>query len=241
MPYRHEFEQGFNDDAETLLDALVFDPEIETIQSLEPKLQLLVCYSLQASDRELHHRVAEDLGIQYTLDDGFPGVSVVEQRIDALLRPLVPYFGAEKTRRMSELIRDGGRLWEMIRMKEWWNHIGVQTEDEGYLFMKLANLTVKGELPQKNVAEWNRQIEEYRDVHRFEAADDANVLTPTELGLCRNNGIDCQFYLDVKDLIIREATIRGGLTRDQAVAFDPTEATHIGLIYDHCLRSGWII
>ena len=63
MPKRHEFEDEYLDDAEHIIDGIVFD-ENETFQSLEQKLQYLEGYNSAIQERKFRTKLVEDWGIQ---------------------------------------------------------------------------------------------------------------------------------------------------------------------------------
>ena len=239
MPKRHEFDE-YNDEAEHIIDGVSFDEETETKESLDLKLESLLCYCSQVVDRRRRTKVIEDAGLQYNPTRTLGGKTPAEREIDNKVQTLAPYIGFNKALEIANTIHEYARLCERIRLREWWQKNGVRSHPEGFLFQKLEALIKENKLPKTHIDEWNHNIEEYSRNYGSDDVLDVKLLSVREIELCRNCGIGSQYYLGLKDVLVRECAVRGSLSRAQAVSFDPNRAMQVIAVYEFCLSSGWI-
>ena len=240
MPKRHEFDEENNDEAEHIIDGITFDQDTETQESLDVKLASLICYCSQVVDRRRRTKVVEDAGLQYNPTRTLGGKTPAEREIDAKVQTLAPFLGFNKTLEIATTIREYARLCERIRLREWWQKNGVRSHPEGFLFQKLETLIKENKLPKNHIDEWNHSIEDYIRNHGNEEVLDVKLLSVREIELCKSCGIGSQYYLGLKDVLVRECAVRGYLSRAQAVRLDPNHAKQVIAVYEFCLDSGWI-
>jgi hypothetical protein len=217
-------EREYHDDAESLLADLAIT-EADTPEALAAKLGALECYAGQVAARSVRAALADGAGQS-------PAVTAVGREVDAAVDPLFPVLGAARGREIAGLLKEEAALALQIRIREYWRQNGVEEVAEGVLFMRLQSLLERDALPAENVAEWNRRIAE------FEAG--GAMPNGREEEICARYGMSHACYFAVKDLLLREAMARGGITRQQAVAYDPDRAEVVGAIYDYMRGAGWI-
>lgn len=240
MPLRHEFDQAYNNDAEHIIDGLTFD-EKDTPETLNRKLELLFCYNSQLSRRREATKIVEDAALQYNPIRTLGGKTPAEREIDGKVQTFAPWMGIKKTLGMAQVVREYARTCERLHIREWWRKNGVETLPEGFLMQRLEMLFRDGVLPKAHIDEWNRDIEEFEEYHGCDDRFDAKMLDNKELELCRSLGVNAQYYMGVKDLLLREYTIRGRLSKTQARGLDPEHQREIEGIYSYFVSVGWII
>jgi transcriptional adapter 2-alpha len=247
MPFRHEFELDFNNEAETLVATIAFS-ESETNESFAAKVTLLLSYNSQLAERKLRTKVIEDFGIQYQeaktgkadSEPGFlGGYSPLERRIDARLLPLAPYVGAQRIQELANDLHRGIRVMELIRDRKVWQENGVKTHQEGHFFNGLSCLIKDGRIQGGDVERWNETVERFRRSVEPDKPH-AKFLNAAEAQLCEREGIEMEMYLAIKGLIVREYAFRERLSRDEAIGLCPPVGRAIAAVYDLSLKSGWI-
>jgi transcriptional adapter 2-alpha len=248
MPYRHEFEIDFNNDAENLVAHITFSDD-DTEDTMLGKIEALMSYNAQLTERRFRTKIVEDFSLQYqevravkgekdelrVLGGGTPA----ERRIDARLIPLAPYMGAERIGELATEVHRGIRVVELIKDRRVWEQQGIQTHQEGHLFSDMMALVRDGRVPASEYDRWNDTIERSNRVIDHPSQKTA-LLIGAERELCQRERIDAHLYQAVKDVIIREYAFRGRLSRMDAVAICPSHGRTLGATYDLMLAHGWI-
>jgi hypothetical protein len=232
MPMRHEFEKLYHEGAENMISGLELNESVDTTQSVNAKLEVLLCYSAQVEQRAIRTKLVEDLGLLYEPERQ----TEIPDEITSIICPLTPFIGAHRAAEFAKLIHEEAVLAEKLSQREYWQFHGATSAAEEELFQRLQALVKGGRLPSESVPLWDQVIQEYRNgvqPHR-------DVLSAQEVELCDRTQIDSSLYLAVKDLLIREFVARGRLSKAIVVSFDPEHRTEIEIIYDHMVQMGWI-
>ena len=239
MPKRHEFEEEFNDDAEHLIDAISFD-ENESRESFEQKCKLLELYSSQIKERKIRIKVVEDWGIQYQMFNSLGGSTTQQKELDSKIITLAQFIGRENTEKLAHTLHHLEKNEVTIQQRQHWKELGVRTYQEGFLLSALENIT-KTRMQEQHVADWNQAIEKYHQINNAESdVDYKSILNSSEADLCKNDNIPLQIYIAMKDLFIRECSLRDGLTMSEALRMVPDFTNFGKIIYDHLYSVGWI-
>jgi transcriptional adapter 2-alpha len=250
MPFRHEFEVEYANEAETIACDVAFSMD-DNMTTFESKCQALLAYNSQLEERRFRTAAIEELGIQYqdvkvgkTERDhelGFlNGISPIERCIDSKLVPLAPYYGADKLRPLAEVIHGGLRVLERIESRRTWQEIGIQTHEQGRLFRDLMAMVRDGRLPVAESENWNERLEQYQRSEQLVTQKANPFLNPAEMDLCREMRLDQQMYMALKNLLVREYMARGILKKQMVGFLCPKYADEIRSIYDLGCSQGWI-
>ena len=243
MPRRGEFDTEFNNRIETIVCGMSFS-ETDTEHELLEKLNRLECYSSQVVLRREKTAVVEEWELQYVrMEDWKNPLSTgakPDLDLDNKILTFAPYIGRKDTELLAKRLHELATTIEKIEGRKNWQENGVTTCDEGFLFKSLNNLVRNGRIPDESFKEWNRLIKEYQKLHEKTETEDAKLLSPRELELCREEYIPPPIFTAIKDLLIREYVIRGGLSRDEALELCPDKRGAIGAMYELFLSLGWI-
>ena len=68
----------------------------------------------------------------------------------------------------------------------------------------------------------------------------SNELTDKEREMCMREFIDIKLYLEIKNLLIREFTLKTKLSKEEALHLLPDKNHEIALVFDFCVGAGWI-
>lgn len=239
MPMRHEFEEEYKDEAEHIVDNIIFD-ENDTYQTLEQKLKSLEIYNSALQARRRRTKIVEDWGDNDLKFKSLGGQTAREKDTNQKILTLAPFLGKEKTVELSNLLHQIISDTETIENKQIWQKNGITSEKEGMLFTKLQSMIKDGRVPESEVGKWNKAITDYNNEHDSQNLEDSKLLSQREIDLCMKYDIAPAMFVAVKDLIIREHALRDGLTKEEAVNLLPDSATKIEAIYDLFVSMGWI-
>ena len=238
MPMRREFEYEFHEQGEELICSLSFDAEKDNFATFMKKLERLQAYSGLVDDRDIKTRTAIEFDLQnkpFSLPSGQTSeVHEAEQK----LMTLAPYYGKATITKLNELVKDKFHFKPLIESRLNWKKNGVRSYNEGFLFQNLQGLVVNGKL--SSASQWNKYIDDYQKKTGDTESPEAKLLDEQETDLCKSCRIPIQLYLGLKDLILREFTIRGSLSRDQCCELDPNHYIILENMYDLFVRNGWI-
>lgn len=231
MPFREEFETEYLDEAEELICDLSFDQKVETPESFSHKIQQLSAYHGVIIERDLRCQVSVDW-------DFFEVVPQNSQIADVLL-PFSPYI--RNSQAIKECVASISRLNELrklIARNLEWQANGIQTTKEGFLYYELIKHIKNDKID--NVEQWNKEIRNYMKESSSGDPPEYSLLSDKEIELCKRNCLDSQHYLALKDLLIREFAIRGGLTKEESIELSNENYHIVEQIYDMFVYNGWI-
>lgn len=244
MPYRHEFETEFNNEAEDLVANIEFKNETE--KSFADKIRNLSVYNTQLIERQFRNRVVEDYRVDIierkdvtNESEGIfesrvlGGVTREQKDIDRdLLMPLTPYRDKKE---IIEIADNFHKLYDYCNRIEKlcrYSINGVRSLHEGRLFDELYKC--------ETVENWNKCIENFQKNHKTDCSPGLTLLNQKEAELCERNNIHPQFYFAFKDLLLREYQSRGHLTKEEAIELSLPDKNHILAIYNLFTSLGWI-
>lgn len=239
MPKRHEFEEEYKDEAEHIIDNIVFD-ENDTDQSIEQKLKLLEIYNSALQERRLRTKLIEDWEVQESKFKSLGGSTAREKDTNQKILTFAPFIGKEKTLELSSALHQILVDTEMIENRQIWQENGITTEKEGILFTKLQPMIKDGRVSENEVPKWNKLITDYITEHDKQNSEDAKLLSQQEVELCTKIDVAPAMFVAIKDLIIREHALRGRLTKEEAVNLLPGSESKMEAIYDLFVNKGWI-
>lgn len=251
MPYRHEFEIELDNDAEMIIGDIKFEQD-ETESSFFSKVDALVTYNKLLSERHRREKIIEEWDIhekdvnislvkEGEIDPRYlQGTSPSEKAIDKKILPIAQFFGHDRTLELAQLLHKKLQLQNAIAMRLEWQKQGIKNHSQGYLFNQLNQLIKFGRISPQDIDVWNKTIQAYNAEEKINRNSHNKFLSQPEIELCNNNGIDYDFYMGMKNIMIRECTVRGKLSKEEALNFAPEYRDHIIIIYDFFLSSGWI-
>jgi transcriptional adapter 2-alpha len=239
MPRRSEFETEYLNDAEQIISGLGFSETEDTAASLEQKLDVLRAYNGRIGERELRTKFAVDWDLLSHEFRSFGGRSGTECEMEEALMPLAQIVPRDALTGFVHALQSELRLKEMIETYKKWHRSGIATHDEGLLFNQLQALIAEERLTPSVVEKWNRDALVYLESPEFRATLDRQLLSASENQLCQNFGISPHSYLRIKDLLLREFTATGAMTREAAIAFMPGHEPVMAAIYDSLQTAGF--
>lgn len=238
MPRRMEFEVEFLNEAEQMIGQITFNDADETPESLEQKLAELRVYNEKLGERTIRTQFAVEWDLLDKEFKSFGGRTKQERDMEDALMPIAQIIGKDDMLSVIGSFQDEMRLKEQIEMYRKWRQNGIGTRDEGFLFNQLESLVGEDKLSASAIEKWNRDVTLCVESEGFRATRDRQVLSVVENELCQKYDLPPYSYLDVKDLLLREFTIRGTLTREMAVSFLPSQKDVVGEVFDNMEAAG---
>ncbi|EAX99511.1 Myb-like DNA-binding domain containing protein [Trichomonas vaginalis G3] len=250
MPYRHEFESEYNNDAEELVANIEFKDESQ--QSFEEKINFLQSYNIQLRERHARIKVIEDWDVHHLEQRGssksdndletrlLGGTTREQKEIDSKLLPLMQYMKKEDILRIAQDTHELLQLSDQIERCQKWQEYGVHSTAEGLLFDTLESCHHEGKMTNGDVETWNRSIDNFNRKNKRDLAPELELLTAAEVELCNSEGINTKIYFAVKDLLLREYAIRGGLSVEEATGLASGISGTILPIYKFLIAHGYI-
>lgn len=243
MPYRHEFEIEWNNDAESLVSKIEFKIEEETFQSFKDKVLLLMCYNSQLAERKFRTKVIEDWDIQNKevkstargeKEDPriLGGLTPEERAVDAKILPLAPYYGLKKMQQFTTCLHKQIGYYESIKKTQTWIENGVQSHIEGRFFSNFLKCIKNGKIPVSEYENWNENVIEFKKEKAKIVPQNDEYLSPPESKLCIKENIHPQLYQSLKCLLMREMAFRGRFKKYVALKMDPSHKEEMSKVFD---------
>ena len=251
MPYRHEFEVDWNNDAEMLVAKIEFNQEEDNYQTFQTKIMQLLSYNSQLAERRFRTKVIEEWDIQNKEVKPVPrgekddlrilgGISEAERDIDSRIIPLAPYYGYDKMQKLSTNLHKRLRYIELIKKYEQWQKNGVRSHTEGNFFISLLRCIKDGKIPHSEFDKWNEIVSDFNKTNGKLTVKNDEYLSIPESHLCTTEDIHPQLYLALKCLLMREVVWRKKIRKDTAVRMAPQYAEEMAKIYDLLQSLGMI-
>lgn len=238
MPRRMEFEVEYMNDAEQMISGIKFE-EGETPESLSRKLDLLRTYNEKLEERDKRTRFAVNWNLLDERDVcSFGGKTKSEKEMEQTLLPLAQIMPKAEFTTFIHSLQKEMRLNEKVETFKEWRKNGIVTCDEGMLYNQLKALRAEDKLSASAVDKWNRDVMLYAESPEFRATLDRQLLSASENHLCQSFGMSPHSYLHIKDLLLREFTVRGVMTREIAVSFMPHHEQAMVAIYESMRNVG---
>jgi len=239
MPYRCEFEYDFCEDAESIIAGLCFD-DIYTINDeeislpFEKKMDLLLSYHNIVKERDTKTTFIKEWDMQSGNFDGFG----YNSEKNSILLGIIPYLSRDETNRLLEIIDINNSLQSVIDQCIFWNDLGISDEQDGFLVDRIDHLLKEnGELDEKDINEWNKLIDKRLSLPQQTLI--GSILSSEESLLCAENSMDIHYYMAIKDMIIREFTVRGSLSPTISADIDPKNTKFISKVIELYKAKGW--
>lgn len=244
MPYRHEFEVEWNNDAELLVSKIEFKSDKETIHSFSEKINLLLCYNQQLAERRFKTKTIEDWDIQNKeiksnlkneKDDPriLGALTESEKIVDSKIVSLAPYYGQAKMQQFVSCIHKRLGYQDSIKKTLLLMKNGVKTHSEEKVFSKFWRCVKDGKIPPYEYEHWNQLVSELSHSKESFASKNDELLSQPERNLCQVNHIHPQLYTALKGTLMNAVAIRQKkLTKAEALRIDPTHTREIGHVYD---------
>ena len=239
MPKRKEFEDEYMNDFEELVCDMQFSDEEDTQESFDEKMERLVAYDSVINEREKRTNTAIDFNMHVS-KYAIPSATIQSEReVTNTVIKLAPFIGAKEANEIIDLKKDRDRKRSLIELRTRWKMNGVRTIKEGNLFTKLDSIMRNGNLTLSDKNTWKSIIAQYNEPSDEDAVD-KHLLLNKEESFCKDNGLQIQMYLVLKDLVIREFSIRGQLSREECIELDPSHKDELDQMYDLFVSVGWI-
>jgi transcriptional adapter 2-alpha len=244
MARRHEFVTEWFDDAEDILRGCSADAE-----SFSRTRKALAAYRAVLAERSLRMRVVEEWELHRAplrLDNALGGSTGPEKELDAVVATFAPYIGREKTTVLAQSLHKLSRKIDTVESRLDWQRRQVTEHGEGFLLLHLEGL-LEGSGDTLRIAKgkeelWNHHIREYLNERTERTVDTADMLTERELDLAKQMDIPQPAFFAMKDLIMREYTARGRLSREELIELAPLENQgKVEAMYELFVSAGWII
>ena len=238
MPRRCEFEVEYLNDAEQLIAGVTFNETQDTVQTLEQKLTALRIYNEQLEERHIRTTFAIDYGMLDQEFKSFGGQTKAEKDMEEAMMPLAQIAPREVLTNFIQSYEAQMRLEETIETYKKWRKNGIVTKDEGKLFNQYQSLLSEDRLTASAVEKWNRDVMIYAESPEFRATLDRQLLSAPENQLCKDLSLSPHSYLKIKDILLREFTIRNSMTEELAVSFMPGQEKVMRTIYNNMKKLG---
>lgn len=239
MPRRREFETEYANDAEQLISGIAFSETAETPASFSRKMEQLRTYNELLAER--HRRI--DFALEYGMLDGevrgFRGASEVERKFEERMLPFAQVVPRDALVDFLQTYDNEVRVKEKIMNFRKWTENGIATVDEGALFEKLEALLKKEKITQADVNDWNSEVFACMESLEFRSTVEMKLLSSYETELCKSLGISPHSYLRIKDLMMREYTVHGDFTEEQALELLPQHQHVMQRIYNSLREQGY--
>ena len=238
MPMRNEFEAEYQNDAESMINGIVFTQEDNDAHALEEKLKLLRQYNEVVEERVYRLDFAKEYNLLEEEFRGFGPQTRENKQLEEKLLPLSQVISKNELREFILAIEKENQIKKNLNMlQNWWDH-GVMTRDEGVLYNNLEELNREDRLTPSSIEKWNKSAAMKADSAEFTAQLDRQLLSTTENNLCSNIGISPNMFLKLKDLLIREYMFRRVMTQEIAISFTPKQPKIMREIYRHLKSIG---
>ena len=232
MPRRNEFEVEYQNEAEQLIANINFS-EDEPPSKLEQDLNFLRVYNEILEERHTRTQFAKDWDLLDEDFKSFGGRTKSEREMEEALMPLAQVVPRDNLTEFVHSIEKEMQLRENIQTLLEWRQNGIATRDEGMMYNELKKLMKEDKLTPAQVEKWNKNTMMRAESPEFRATLDRQLLSTSENNLCHQLSISPNMYLRLKDLLIREFTIRNEMTPEIAASFAPGQEELMTKVYQH--------
>lgn len=256
MPGRLEFEEEAEDDAEKVIQDMVFEPD-EAEQDADLKVLILRIYDEKLTMRAERRRlILRDGLLNYKALNAVDKKRTKEEkelynRIKALARIMNPEDWTE----FSTDIMEEFRIRNRIHQLQHWRHNGITTQEAGVKFEKeeasrLAKFGIttsrhshtrysRSQTPDVS-GRWRRKTSSLYDHLDISSAPDFELLSAEEQHLCMQLNIMPKPYLVIKEVLFRELLNNGGVLKKKAAKdLLDVDSTKVSKIYDFFVQQQW--
>jgi transcriptional adapter 2-alpha len=245
MPFRHEFEREFENEAEQVVQDIRFR-EADDPEAFGRKVQYLVAYNGIVAQRSFRDRIIEDWRLQDMAPHAdlthacFQSPNREDREIETQLLGLIPFMEKAKVTRLARSLHRQKELSDGIARLRADQKFGIRSSAERRLCHDLTQLMVDDALTADGVEKWNAALDRYVEEVKRSQASATELITGKEGKFCKTKGIEIDFYLGAKEILIREFIVRGRLSVDDAIRIDKAHADQIALVYQYLSENGWV-
>lgn len=263
MPGRLEFEEEAEDEAEKVVQDMIFEPD-EAEEDLELKLLILQIYNEKLSLRAKRKRLMlEDNLIDYKTNNAIDKKRSKEEReLYNKIKPLARIMSSTDFKEFSDDIMKEFKVRNRIMQLQNWRRNGITQLDDGeyYEKEKLSRIS-KLSLSSPNISSKERHtLNSGRSHSRMSTptegkpkkrnistepldisdAPDYNLLSEGEKLLCQELRIYPKPYICIKELLFKELLNNGGILNQEKVSsivkLDPSKTSGI---YHYFVKQKW--
>jgi transcriptional adapter 2-alpha len=238
MPKRHEFEVEYINEAEEIIAGLTFLQEEETEESFKSKLQQMNEYNEHLAERRFRTNFALEWGLLDHEVTDFGGQTPEEREMEQQLMPLAQVLPRPQLIEFARVLEGEMRSHADLQMLTTWKRNGIATHDEGFLFNQLQGLLATPIISEDQVEEWNALVRNLQNSSEFRAALWRQVMSPEENELTMGLHVAPAVYFRLKDLLIREHMVKGGLTKEAVELMAPDALEIVLPIYEMLVNTG---
>ena len=232
MPRRNEFEVEYQNEAEQLIAGISFQDD-EPLAKLEQDLKFLRTYNEILEGRHERTQFAKDWDLLDEDFRSFGGRTKQEREMEEALMPLAQVVPRGPLTEFVHSLEKENQLRENIQTLLEWRRNGIATRDEGVMYNELKKLMNEDKLTSAQVDKWNKNSMMRAESTEFRATLDRQLLSTSENNLCHQLSISPNMYLKLKDLLIREFTVRNEMNEEIASSLAPNQEELIVKVYNH--------
>ncbi|QPG75730.1 hypothetical protein FOA43_003090 [Brettanomyces nanus] len=269
MPGRLEFEEEPDDDAEKVIQDMVFDPE-DSEQDVELKFMILRIYDEKLTIRAERKRlILKDGLLNYKQNNAVDRKRTKDEKeLYNRIKPFARVMSNEDFPVFSQEVMNEFKIRNRIYQLQNWRRNGITTIDQGEHFEKeesnrLARISLpssgtrhshshshsgrhsRSQTPESS-SKWSRRkggsmlSSIYSDHPDITAAPDYELLSPEERHLCTTLNILPKPYFAIKEALFRELLSNcGQLNKKAAKEMLNIDSTKISKIYDFFVSQRW--
>ena len=241
MPRRNEFETEYMNDAEMIISGISFSETTESKASYDKKINLLRIYNELLEERHKRIKFALDYGMLDEELKSFGANTEQEKKLEEKLLPFAQILPKETLELFLQSYENEIKIKEKILNYRKWRQNGILTVDEGILFDQLELLLKKDKITQSEVNDWNNDVLTCMESLEFRSTVETQLLSDYETNLCKTLNISPHSYLKIKDLMLREYTIHGHFTNEQAIELLPKYPQILEKIYNSLNEQGYFL
>lgn len=239
MPRRNEFEHEYLNDAENFVANIDFK-EDEDPKQFEEKVELLKAYNKILKERHIRIEFAKNWEL---LDDDnihLSGETKEEKDIEELLFPIAQVVPRDEFKSFISDLHHENSIKQSINNYQKWRKNGITNKVDGMVFNELERTYDDNQLPFSYIEKWNRELITCADNKEEKEAQIVQMLSINESNLCNNLALKPKEYLKLKDLILREYTIKNSISLDYIKTFFPESEEVVGGVYKFLIDSGFV-
>ena len=238
MPRRDEFEVEFQNEAEQLVANITFNDD-EQQSKFDQDIKALLTYNEILEERYKRIQLAKEWDLLDEELRPFGGKSKAEKDIEESLLSLAQIINRDELTEFILLLEKEQQIRNDLDTLLEWRHNGIATREEGIMFNELKRLMSEEKLTLAQIDKWNKNSMMRAESAEFKSSQDRQLLSASENNLCYKIAISPMMYLVLKDLLVREFTIRSKMTEEIAVSFAPEHAETMKRVFEYLNSNGY--
>lgn len=240
MPRREEFETEYLNEAEEFIEKMVFSND-DTEEFLQRKFDFLKTYNDVLYQRKIRNRFALEWDLLDDVFSGFPGVKFPDKETESIIMTMAQVVSRERLTEFIELSQKESSLKETLNMYLRWKENGITCYSDGLKFQELENLLNSKKLTHDAVDKWNKSIEMTDRTYDTKRKSDTDPLSAEEASFCEQAEISGVDYTHIKDLLIRETSIKSDFDENCISSYNGFSESLIKKVFQFLKRNGLIV